>query len=423
MNRYHHHFEPHFDQFLARTLAHQNDHHNFDWLHVTGQRFQLVPDYLRLSHYAGTPTRQRLNRLLAHFPTLWAYMVLPRIQAAIWQIFSTKYVPALWADKPEAGQAALRDIFAAFDTLFKRSDMSLLRHATFTDLYYFLNELLKTISTIHGLPIDQYASLKSQQDRHCMGYYRQVRSEIISHKRGFDIACYLAIRANWIDCVEDHVERFLFQLGDDISLVLDNLETIDTQLRFNPFFQLTRFKSLLSTPNSQILYELDNHGEVIWDLLLVELLLINGHRVVLAAKDEPVLNDVTVHELSDLLAHATFAHLQDYLESGRLQLLNTHSKIAGKYLPSVSDAYKKMFSQVDLLILKGQGNFQTMPMGHTINGRFAPYLYAKPIVYMMSIKAPFILACLKSIFVTRTPVLGTPFLYIYDSQKVASHPN
>jgi uncharacterized protein with ATP-grasp and redox domains len=422
VNRYYAHFEPHFDQFLDRTHAHLTARHNYDWMHASGDRFHWVPDYLRLSQFASTPAKQHLNRLLAHAPLLWRYTAWPRIQTAVWTVFSTKYVPLLWANNPHEAETILRDIYAAFDALFRGSDTAHLRHATFTDLYYFLNELLKTISTVHGLPLDPYSDLKTQQDRHCMGYYRQVRTEILGHKRGFEMACYLTIRANWIDCVEDHVERFLFQLGDDISQILDNLEVLDTQIAFNPFFQLNRLKQLLAQKPSQILYELDNHGEVVWDLLVIELLITAGHRVVIAAKDEPVLNDVTHLELSELLALDTFSHLQVYLTDGRLSILNTASKIAGKYLPFVSEAYKSIFTTVDLLILKGQGNFQTMPMGQTVNGQFVPYLYAKPIVYMMSIKAPFILACLQSVFRARTPILGTPFLYVYDSQRKATYP-
>ena len=53
------------------------------------------------------------------------------------------------------------------------------------------------------------------------------------------------------------------------------------------------------------MYECDNAGEVIFDLLVIMRLIASGKRVIIVAKYAPILNDVTVDEIYDLLSVPT----------------------------------------------------------------------------------------------------------------------
>ena len=76
-----------------------------------------------------------------------------------------------------------------------------------------------------------------------------------------------------------------------------------------------------------------------------------------------------------------------------------------------------------LLLLKGQGNFQTMPMGKKVKGKFTPYPYAKPMIYMLGMKAPFIAACFSSILTQGpAPLIQMPFLYLFDAKDPNTYP-
>ena len=61
------------------------------------------------------------------------------------------------------------------------------------------------------------------------------------------------------------------------------------------------------------------------------------------------------------------------MKDGRLSLLAIESVMGGKLAYEASEAYKQAYESADFLILKGQGNLQSLPMGVRRGGRFIPY--------------------------------------------------
>ena len=76
-----------------------------------------------------------------------------------------------------------------------------------------------------------------------------------------------------------------------------------------------------------------------------------------------------------------------------LKLIKWDCEIKYKKRKKYVDAY----TNCDAQIIKGQGKFQTMPMGIVLNKKFKPNQYKKPIFFLMGIKAPMIEQSLKSI--------------------------
>jgi uncharacterized protein with ATP-grasp and redox domains len=407
-----------FERFLsfeARVKAHRMGHHNYDWLSIHSQPFIFQPDYLQLHQFGKTPFKTVSNRLLSHSFTLWSKVAWPQIKHTIITLLQHRYIPLL-DTQSDITHKARACVHSVLSLPFKD-----LPYATFTDLYYFLNESLYCMADALGTHSDLFKQYKRTHAEHCLRLYPTCKDDILSHKNAFEIAVFLALRANWIDCVDQHADAFLPGFSDEISEVLDDQTVIMSHILHNPYFHIKALKKKLNTSPQTILYECDNHGEIFFDLIFVEWLLQHGHRVHLACKFQPALNDVTYAELEDVLTHA--ASLQPYLTSGQLTYLHTGSTISGKYMSAVSEAYKKAYQDATLLILKGQGNFQTMPMGKKIKGQFVPYPYAKPIVFMMGMKAPFIRACFSSIIKNSPePKLQMPFLYIFDSQDEKTFP-
>jgi len=97
---------------------------------------------------------------------------------------------------------------------------------------------------------------------------------------------------------------------------------------------------------SDILYLADNAGEIVIDRLLIEQL--GPGRVTIAVRGAPVLNDATV-------ADAREAGLQDIVE-----VIDNGSDAPGTILADCSDAFRQRFNRADLIIAKGQGNFETL---------------------------------------------------------------
>jgi uncharacterized protein with ATP-grasp and redox domains len=95
-----------------------------------------------------------------------------------------------------------------------------------------------------------------------------------------------------------------------------------------------------------ILYLADNCGEIVFDTLLIEQL--GPQRVTLAVRGMPIINDAT---------------LEDAATAGLDKLVPTignGSDAPGTLLDDCSDEFKSAFESADLIVSKGQGNFETL---------------------------------------------------------------
>ena len=96
----------------------------------------------------------------------------------------------------------------------------------------------------------------------------------------------------------------------------------------------------------RILYLTDNAGEIVFDRLLIDRL--PTERVTVAVKGHPVLNDAT---------------MQDAIQAGltdRVTVIDNGSDAPGTILDDTSEAFRKLFNAADVIISKGQGNFETL---------------------------------------------------------------
>lgn len=95
-----------------------------------------------------------------------------------------------------------------------------------------------------------------------------------------------------------------------------------------------------------VLFLADNAGEIVLDRPLLEL--IGRDRVTVAVRGEPVLNDVT---------------LDDARRSGlteRFRVISNGAGVPGTWLDLCSPDFVSSFEAADLVIAKGQGNFETL---------------------------------------------------------------
>ncbi|MEN8135990.1 MAG: ARMT1-like domain-containing protein [Thermodesulfobacteriota bacterium] len=95
----------------------------------------------------------------------------------------------------------------------------------------------------------------------------------------------------------------------------------------------------------KILYLGDNCGELVFDSLLIKQF---NQEVTLAVKEKPVINDA-------LPADAEECGLGDLC-----RIISNGTDCPGTPLQSCNDEFKKIFSEADLIISKGQGNFETL---------------------------------------------------------------
>lgn len=91
----------------------------------------------------------------------------------------------------------------------------------------------------------------------------------------------------------------------------------------------------------------DNAGEAVFDTVLAEEL--SGRcEVAFAVRDRPIINDVTAREAQavGMDAHAT--------------IVSTGCAAPGAILAACSQEFQALFDQADIVISKGQGNFEAM---------------------------------------------------------------
>jgi uncharacterized protein with ATP-grasp and redox domains len=95
-----------------------------------------------------------------------------------------------------------------------------------------------------------------------------------------------------------------------------------------------------------ILYIADNAGEIVFDRLLIEQL--GPEKVTVAVRGSPVINDATLRD-------AEAAGL-----SGLVEVIENGSDAPGTILADCSDSFRKRFESADLVIAKGQGNYESL---------------------------------------------------------------
>lgn len=195
-------------------------------------------------------------------------------------------------------------------------------------------------------------------------------------------ACY----ANWFDVIVPDFEQRQSASLQLVQQALNQHESVRLDHKISTF---------INAHKQQIMYEFDNAGEVILDLIVITKLILKGHKVIMVAKYGPILNDVTVSDISELIqTYPEFSLLRDALTSGNLSIISANNfPMVGKYIPLATKEYQIAAQACDMFWLKGQANFQTMPVAN--HGLFKQRIkYKKPIMLNFIVKAPIVRYCL-----------------------------
>ena len=106
-------------------------------------------------------------------------------------------------------------------------------------------------------------------------------------------------------------------------------------------------RAFLASPR-RVVYLADNAGEIFFDRELVKLLVAAGHSVTVAVHSRPILNDA----LLDDAGEAGMESLADVVETG--------SDCIGLEEEDLAESFRGLVKGADLLIAKGQGNYETV---------------------------------------------------------------
>ena len=181
---------------------------------------------------------------------------------------------------------------------------------------------------------DPYRAAKDRFNQLALLMLPDLRKKVEAEPDRLLLAARLAIASNVIDfavngsLLEEKVRKGMEQ-------------TIQKPIRGN----IDAFRQAIAEAE-KILYLADNAGEIVFDRLLIEQL--PRERVTLAVRGAPVINDATQRD-------AKTAGLHDLVE-----VIDNGSDAPGTILTDCSPAFQRQFNQADLIIAKGQGNYETL---------------------------------------------------------------
>ena len=185
---------------------------------------------------------------------------------------------------------------------------------------------------------DPYRAAKRACNEAALDMADGVRASVAAAADPVDAALHYAIAGNLIDFAPQH------------AFSLDTLKTQIDALAQKPFAidDTAALKARLARAGT-LLYICDNCGEIVFDRILLEQLraAYPALSVRCVVRGAPVINDVTRED-------AALVHMQEVAE-----VLDSGDDSAGTVLSRVSDAMRAAFFAADVVIAKGQGNFES----------------------------------------------------------------
>ncbi len=186
---------------------------------------------------------------------------------------------------------------------------------------------------------DPYHEVKKRSNALALTLYPTLEERVRTSPDPFALAVSLATAGNVIDfgCRSEVSD-------DDVHQAIE--DALDGQLDSTAVADLRR----RVREARDILYLADNAGEIVFDRLLIDQM--PHDRVTLVVRGSPVINDATRED-------AEAAGL-----SSLVTVMDNGSDVPGTILESCSPAFRARFGKSDLVIAKGQGNYETLSGEH-----------------------------------------------------------
>lgn len=185
---------------------------------------------------------------------------------------------------------------------------------------------------------DPYAAIKAVSNALAWRLLPEIAARVAADRDPFEAALRYAIAGNCIDFGKGH--------GIGEPEVLATLARL-AALRLDADL-VERIRRLCAAAR-RIVFLADNAGEIIFDRLLLERL--PAKRVIVIVRGGPVINDAT-------LADASEARLDEFA-----RVIDSGSDAPGTVVADLTRPAWTALAEADLVIAKGQGNFESLEPG------------------------------------------------------------
>ncbi len=239
---------------------------------------------------------------------------------------------------------------------FMRQALDAVRHVTDDELVHEVivrkvAELIKELDMTKPPPVmgqrihrlvretanaeDPYHHFKQRFNDAALSRYSNLREIIARSANRIETAVRIAIAGNIIDFgVKSRLEEC--ELFETIRQCLS---------QENTGMQIKEFIEAVNKAED-ILYLADNAGEIVFDRLLIEQLPIE--KITVVVKGHPVINDAMMEDAIT----AGLPQITDVIDNG--------SDAPGTILESCSQSFRNRFEKADMIIAKGQGNYESL---------------------------------------------------------------
>jgi uncharacterized protein with ATP-grasp and redox domains len=182
---------------------------------------------------------------------------------------------------------------------------------------------------------DPYAAIKQRLNQRAAAMHPRWRERFLAAYPPLEAAVRLAIVGNLLD------------VGAKTQLREDAVETAFERALTAPLYGAEVATLARAVEQARdLLYLADNAGEIVFDRDLLSLL--PRDRCTLVVRGAPVLNDATRED-------AQWARLEELCA-----IMDNGSDAPGTLLEDCSPEFRERFAAADLIIAKGQGNFESL---------------------------------------------------------------
>lgn len=194
--------------------------------------------------------------------------------------------------------------------------------------------IYRTIREVTG-DADPFAQEKTNQNIYANSLVPEIKERYQNDPDLFVKMLRLSIAGNIIDSgVNSEVKR------EDV------LKSIDCSMEIPIDMKAVNELRNAITEAHAILYLGDNAGEIVFDKLLIEQM--PHDKVTYVVRGSPIINDVTIKDAREV----KMDELVDVIDNG--------SDAPGTILDDCSQSFREIFESADLIIAKGQGNYETL---------------------------------------------------------------
>ena len=186
---------------------------------------------------------------------------------------------------------------------------------------------------------DPFAQARRETNRRALALLPDLRRRIAASPDPLHAAIKVALIGNVVDL---GIAGHAFDLERDIAQGLDAGLAVDDYPAFR-----AALKDCRTSSTARLLYLCDNSGEIAFDRLLIEDLRARC-QVTASVKSRPIINDATMQDAEEVGLPAV------------ARVIETGSDDIGVNWERASREFVEAFRAADLVLAKGQGNFETL---------------------------------------------------------------